>query len=69
MTRIKGIAMLSVHGYFDPEPILGATDTGGQVTYVLELSKHLAETETTDFVREIGTERIVPRKPDHAAGE
>jgi mannosylfructose-phosphate synthase len=35
--------MLSVHGYFDPEPILGATDTGGQVTYVLELSKHLAE--------------------------
>lgn len=35
--------MLSVHGYFDPEPILGATDTGGQVTYVLELSKHLAQ--------------------------
>ena len=35
--------MLSVHGYFDPVPILGATDTGGQVTYVLELSKCLAE--------------------------
>jgi mannosylfructose-phosphate synthase len=35
--------MLSVHGYFDPDPILGATDTGGQVTYVIELSKHLAE--------------------------
>jgi mannosylfructose-phosphate synthase len=35
--------MLSVHGYFDPVPILGATDTGGQVTYVLELSKALAE--------------------------
>ena len=34
---------MSVHGYFDPEPVLGATDTGGQVTYVLELSKHLAE--------------------------
>jgi len=34
--------MLSVHGYFDPEPILGATDTGGQVTYVLELAKHLS---------------------------
>lgn len=43
MARIRRIAMLSVHGYFDPEPILGATDTGGQVTYVLELSKHLAE--------------------------
>lgn len=39
---IKNIAMLSVHGYVDPEPILGRTDTGGQVTYVLELSKHLA---------------------------
>ncbi len=43
MPTIKNICMLSVHGYFDPEPILGATDTGGQVTYVLELSKHLAE--------------------------
>jgi mannosylfructose-phosphate synthase len=31
--------MLSTHGYFDPIPILGQTDTGGQVIYVLELSK------------------------------
>lgn len=43
MTKIKNIAHLSVHGYFDPEPILGRTDTGGQVTYVLELAKHLAQ--------------------------
>jgi mannosylfructose-phosphate synthase len=43
MSRIKNIAQFSVHGYFDPEPILGRTDTGGQVTYVLELSKYLAE--------------------------
>lgn len=43
MTRLKRICMMSVHGYFDPVPTLGATDTGGQVTYVLELSKHLAE--------------------------
>jgi len=43
MSNIKRICMMSVHGYFDPEPILGATDTGGQVSYVLELSKHLAE--------------------------
>lgn len=42
MSKIKNIAQFSVHGYFDPEPILGRTDTGGQVTYVLELSKHLA---------------------------
>jgi mannosylfructose-phosphate synthase len=43
MAKINRIAMLSVHGYFDPVPILGATDTGGQVTYVIELSKSLAE--------------------------
>jgi mannosylfructose-phosphate synthase len=43
MSKIKRIAMLSVHGYFDPEPVLGRTDTGGQVTYVLELAKHLAQ--------------------------
>lgn len=35
--------MLSIHGFFDPAPVLGATDTGGQVTYVLELSKALSE--------------------------
>jgi mannosylfructose-phosphate synthase len=43
MPKLTRICMLSVHGYFDPVPILGATDTGGQVTYVLELSKALAE--------------------------
>lgn len=35
----KRIAMLSTHGYFDPVPRLGRTDTGGQVVYVLELAK------------------------------
>ncbi len=43
MPRVTRVCMLSVHGYFDPVPILGATDTGGQVTYVLELAKALAE--------------------------
>ncbi len=42
----KHIAMLSTHGYFDPEPILGRTDTGGQVVYVLELAKALARQGT-----------------------
>ncbi len=42
MSKIRNIAHFSVHGYFDPEPILGRTDTGGQVTYVLELAKYLA---------------------------
>jgi len=31
--------MLSTHGYFDPVPQLGRTDTGGQVVYVLQLAK------------------------------
>jgi mannosylfructose-phosphate synthase len=35
--------MLSTHGYFDAEPQLGRTDTGGQVVYVLELSKALSK--------------------------
>ena len=34
---IKSICMLSTHGYFDPVPQLGRTDTGGQVLYVLQL--------------------------------
>jgi mannosylfructose-phosphate synthase len=33
--------MLSTHGYVDPVPQLGRTDTGGQVVYVLELAKAL----------------------------
>ncbi len=41
--EIKRIAMLSTHGYFDPVPVLGQTDTGGQVVYVLELAKSLSE--------------------------
>jgi mannosylfructose-phosphate synthase len=41
-SHFKHIAMLSTHGYFDPIPLLGETDTGGQVLYVLELSKALA---------------------------
>ena len=40
----KHIAMLSTHGYFDPVPTLGRTDTGGQVVYVLELAKALSRT-------------------------
>ena len=39
---IKSIAMLSTHGYVDPVPQLGSTDTGGQVVYVLELAKALS---------------------------
>jgi mannosylfructose-phosphate synthase len=37
------IAMISTHGYVAAAPLLGAPDTGGQVVYVIELSKKLAE--------------------------
>jgi mannosylfructose-phosphate synthase len=40
---IKNICMLSTHGYFDPLPELGKTDTGGQVVYVLQLAKALTQ--------------------------
>ena len=35
--------MLSTHGYVDFEPQLGRTDTGGQVVYLLQLSKALSK--------------------------
>jgi mannosylfructose-phosphate synthase len=41
-TGLKRIAHLSTHGYVDPTPQLGRTDTGGQVVYVLELAKALS---------------------------
>ena len=37
------IAMVSTHGYVAAIPPLGAADTGGQVVFVLELSKKLAQ--------------------------
>jgi len=37
------VAMVSTHGYVAAQPPLGAADTGGQVVYVLELSKKLAQ--------------------------
>ena len=51
---IKSICMLSTHGYVDPKPILGKTDTGGQVTYVLELSKALAKKGIKADLNELG---------------
>ena len=42
-SSIKQIAMISTHGYVAAEPPLGAPDTGGQVVYVLELSKVLGK--------------------------
>jgi mannosylfructose-phosphate synthase len=39
---VRNVCMLSTHGYFDPVPELGKTDTGGQVLYVLQLDRSLA---------------------------
>ena len=40
--RRQRIMMISTHGYVAAEPQFGKPDTGGQVVYVLELSKCLA---------------------------
>lgn len=41
-SRPKRIMMISTHGYVSAEPEFGKPDTGGQVVYVLELSKCFA---------------------------
>jgi mannosylfructose-phosphate synthase len=52
--------MFSVHGYVEAAPRLGATDTGGQVTYVLELAKALAR---RGVVVDLYTRRFEGRAP------
>ncbi len=39
----RRIMMISTHGYVAADPPLGAPDTGGQVVYVIELSKKIAQ--------------------------
>jgi mannosylfructose-phosphate synthase len=42
-SRLPRLGLVSTHGYVAAEPPLGAADTGGQVVYVLELAKKLAQ--------------------------
>ena len=42
LPRCPRVLMISTHGYVAARPELGRPDTGGQVVYVLELSKYLA---------------------------
>src|SRR3954469_8241104 len=42
-SSLPRIGMVSTHGYVAAEPPLGAADTGGQVVYVIELAKKLAQ--------------------------
>ncbi|MCB2218946.1 MAG: glycosyltransferase [Bacteroidetes bacterium] len=68
--NFKHIALLSTHGYFDPVPQLGRTDTGGQVVYVLEMAKAMAKKGikvdifTRWFEREKQQEDPVPGHPN-----
>ena len=39
---MKRILMVSTHGYFEAKPSFGRADTGGQIVFVIELSKALA---------------------------
>lgn len=55
------IAMVSTHGYVAATPPLGAADTGGQVVYVLELSRKLAQ---LGYAVDIWT-RQFEGQPDH----
>jgi mannosylfructose-phosphate synthase len=61
------ILMISTHGYVAAEPEFGKPDTGGQVVYVLELSKSLArmgyevDILTRRFVDQPFSERIDDR--------
>jgi hypothetical protein len=42
-SMLSRIGVISTHGYVAADPPLGAADTGGQVVYVIELSKKLAQ--------------------------
>ena len=65
--RSKRIMMISTHGYVAAEPEFGKPDTGGQVVYVLELSKCLArmgyrvDVLTRRFEDQPATEQVAER--------
>ena len=43
VNRMARILMISTHGYFEGKPSFGRADTGGQIVFVIELSKALAK--------------------------
>ncbi len=58
--------MISTHGYVAGEPPLGAPDTGGQVVFVVELSKKLAQ---LGFKVDIWTRRFENQKAVESIAE
>ncbi len=67
MAGKQRIMMISTHGYVAAEPELGKPDTGGQVVYVLELSKCLGrmgyqvDILTRQFEDQTRMEHVAPR--------
>lgn len=63
----RKIMMISTHGYVAATPELGKPDTGGQVVYILELSRCLArmgfqlDIYTRQFEGQRATEEVAPR--------
>jgi mannosylfructose-phosphate synthase len=66
-SELRRIGMVSTHGYVAAEPPLGAADTGGQVVYVLELSKKLAQLgyEVDIWTRQFETQPEIDVINDH----
>lgn len=54
------IAVISVHGYFAQEGVLGKPDTGGQVVYILDQVKAL-EKSLADSLQKAGMGNIKPK--------
>jgi len=67
MAKKQRITMISTHGYVAAEPELGKPDTGGQVVYVLELSRCLGrmgyqvDILTRRFENQPRSEKVAPR--------
>ncbi|MBU6399887.1 MAG: glycosyltransferase [Verrucomicrobia bacterium] len=66
-SALPRIAMVSTHGYVAAQPPLGAADTGGQVVYVLELSRKLAQLgyEVDIWTRRFEDQPAVERVTEH----
>ena len=66
MANKERIMMISTHGYVAAEPELGKPDTGGQVVYVLELSKcfgrmgYQVDILTRQFENQPRSEKVAP---------
>lgn len=66
-SRLPRLAMISTHGYVAADPPLGAADTGGQVVYVLEVSKKLARLgyEVDIWTRQFDAQPVVEPVAEH----